>query len=201
MITVIPAFPEGVPDLEYNPYMMANLVSRLVLCPLALIACWVPFRLLQKNGEFAAAVLIATNFILVFYTLVNAAIFTHDDLPTMFQGEGWCDFHIFTWFPLSTVFGSSTCAIMRRLSQQVNLSRVTDFSAKERRNHIIKQCLIIFPVPLLQLALTPVVQAFRYTLYPVSGCDAAYDRNVILLVFFILPTPIYTAAACFHAGK
>jgi len=201
MITLVPAFPDGVPDPEYNPYMTANLVCRLVLCPIALVACWVPFRLLQKHGEFAAAVLTAANCILVLYTLINAAIWTHDDLPNMWNGEGWCDFHVYTWFPLSTIYGSSTCAIMRRLAQQVSLSRVTDLSAKERRNHIITQCLIIFPVALLQLALIPVVQLFRYSINPVSGCDAVYDRNVVLLVFFILPTPIYTVAACFHAGE
>jgi len=198
-VTLVPAYSDGVPDTEYNPNLMANLVARLVLCPIALLASWVPFRLLQKNGEFAAATMTATNWILVLIIFINAAIWNHDDIANMWPGEGWADFVVYTYFPLTTIYGACTCAITRRLAKQVDLSRVAGLTDKEKRNNLIVQILIIFPVALLQLALTPLVQETRYFLFPITGPTGWYQQNIVYFLFYMLPTPLYTLAASFHA--
>ncbi len=185
----------------YNASLTANLACRLILGPVALLASWVPFRLLWRNGELAAAVMTATNAILVLFLVVNAAIWHSGDQSHWWLGYGWCDIQMYTQFAMTTVYGACVCAIMRRLAKQVGLTRVAGLSATERRNRVLVQSLIIFPVPLLQVILTFLVQAQRYTIMPVNGCGKAYDPDVIYLVFFVLPSPVFTAFACYYACR
>jgi len=187
--------------VPYNANLTINLVFRLILGPAALVASWVPFQLLWRNGEFAAVVMTATNWILILFLVVNAAIWHDDDHARWWRGYGWCDIQMYCQFAMTTVYGACVCAIMRRLARQVGLTRVTRLSARERRNRTLVQILIIFPMPILQVALTYLVQSQRYTLMPVNGCGKAYDADALYLVFFVLPSPIFTAFACFYACK
>ncbi len=192
---------DGADQPPYDPGMTANLVCRLIFGPIARLASWVPFRVLWRHGEFAAAVMTATNWILVLFLVVNAAIWPDGDHDRWWLGYGWCDIQMYCQFAMSTIYGACVCAIMRRLAKQVGLSRVSDLSAKEKRNRVLVQSLIIFPVPLLQVVLTFLVQAQRYTIMPVNGCGKSYDPDVIYLIFFVLPSPIFTALACYYACK
>ncbi len=162
---------DGDSQPPYNTNLTINLVCRLVLGPIALLASWVPFRLLWRNGEFAAAVMTATNWILVLFLVVNAAIWRDDDHNHWWLGYGWCDIQMYCQFAMTTIYGACVCAIMRRLAKQVSLTRVAGLSARERRNRVLVQSLIIFPVPVLQVILTYLVQSQRYTLMPVNGAE------------------------------
>ncbi|EFX00552.1 a-pheromone receptor [Grosmannia clavigera kw1407] len=184
--------------LPITSSLLANLVLRLILGPLALLASCVPLRLLWKNGEFPACVFVASNWLTVLLVFINAAIWHDQDFDHWWLGYGWCDFQIYIQFALSTVYSASICAMMRRLSIQVSLNRVAGLSGAEKRRQLLVQMLIIFPVPLLQVIFTIFVQGQRYMLAPVNGCNKAYYGNAIYLVFFVLPSPIFTAAACYH---
>ncbi len=201
MNSTTPSAGDGASLPAFDPGMAANLVCRLVLGPLALVASWVPFRLLWRNGEFAACVLIVTNWILILFLVINAIIWHDDDPTNWWMGYGWCDLQMYCQFAMTTIYGASVCTIMRRLAKQVGLMRVSDLSSKERRNRILVQSLIIFPVPVLQVALTILVQSQRYTIMTINGCGKSYDGNVIYLIFFVLPSPLFTAAACVYACK
>lgn len=178
-----------------------NWICRLILGPLGLLFSWVPFYLLRRNGEFAACVMVATNWILIVYLYVNALIWHNEDIEASWGGQGWCDIQMYTQFAMTTIYSACVCAIMRRLAKSVGLERVTTLTAKERKNRIFVQSLIIFPAPIIQVILTPFVQGHPYTLMPVNGCGKAFDGNVIYLIFFVIPSPIYTAAACVYACK
>lgn len=184
--------------LPVTSSLLANVVLRLILGPLALLASWVPLRLLWKNGEFPACVFVANNWVFVLLVSINAAIWHDQDFDHWWLGYGWCDVQIYVQIALTTIYSASVCAIMRRLSMQVGLTRVGGLSGREKRSQLLVQMLIIFPVPLLQIILTIFVQGQRYMLAPVNGCNKAYYGNAVYLVFFLLPSPIFTAAACFH---
>ena len=184
-----------------DPSLTANCVCRLVFGSLALLASWIPFKLLRRNGEFAACVMVSVNWILVLFLVVNAAIWTSDDIETSWAGRGWCDIQMYGQFAMTTVYSACVCTIMRRLARQVGDLRTAGLSAREKRNRLFVESLITFPIPVLQVCLTPFVQAHPYTLMPVTGCGKALDGNVIYLMFYIVPSPIYTAAACIYACK
>ncbi|CAK7223447.1 a-factor receptor [Sporothrix eucalyptigena] len=180
------------------PSLVANVILRLILCPIALLLTWVPLRILWRNGEFPACTFVTNLWALILFVFVNAAIWHNQDFDSWWLGFGWCDMQAYVQYALVTLYSTSVCAIMQRLSSQVGLTRVTSLSSQEKRRRLLVQSLIIFPVPVLQIIITIFVQGQRYAIAPASGCANAYDPNAIFLVFFILPPLLFTIAACFH---
>lgn len=178
--------------------LVANDVLRLILCPLGVLLTWVPMRILWRNGEFPACIFVLNIWVLILFVFVNAIIWHNQNFDSWWLGYGWCDLQVFIDYAMVTLYSTSVCAIMQRLSSQVALTRVTGLSAREKRNRLLIQSLIIFPMPVLQVILTVFVQGQRYGIAPVSGCTTRYEPTVIFLVFFVLPPNIFTILACFH---
>ncbi|OAA55612.1 a-pheromone receptor [Niveomyces insectorum RCEF 264] len=185
-------------SLPVPPSLEANIVLRIVLAPLALLASWVPLTLLWKNGEFPACVYVANNMVMVVFIFVNACIWHNQDFDHWWHGFGWCDLQAYLQYALMSVYAASVCAIMRRLAQQVSVNRVTSLSPRERRHQLLVQALTIFTVPLLQIVLTVFVQGQRYGLVAANGCSNAYYPTPVFLVFFVLPGPLLTLVACYY---
>ncbi|EPE07283.1 pheromone receptor 1 [Ophiostoma piceae UAMH 11346] len=180
------------------PALVANVVLRLILCPLALLLTIVPLRMLWKNGEFPAVVFVLCTNIMTLFVFVNAAIWHNQDFDNWWLGYGWCDLQAYVDYSLTTAYSACVCAIMQRLSSQLGLTRVSSLSPRERRNQLILQAAIIFPVPVLQAAITIFVQGIRYAIIPGGGCTVQYNATPVVLVFFVLPPTIFTLIACFH---
>ncbi|KAL1889361.1 a-factor receptor [Sporothrix stenoceras] len=180
------------------PALVANVVLRLILCPIAILLTCVPLRLLWRNGEFPACVFVLNLWFLIIIVFVNAAIWHNQDFSSWWLGYGWCDLQAFVQYALVTIYSTSVCAIMQRLANQVGLTRVTGLSSREKRKRLIMQSLIIFPVPILQIIVTIFVQGQRYALTPASGCTNTYNATAVFLVFFILPPLFFTIIACYH---
>jgi hypothetical protein len=187
--------------LPTPPALVANVVLRLILCHIAILLTWIPLRLLWCNGEFPACVFVVNLWLLILFVFINAAIWHNQDFSGWWLGYGWCDLQAYVQYALVTVYSTSVCAIMQRLSNQVGLTRVTGLSSREKRKRLIAQSLIIFPVPILQIIVTIFVQGQRYGIAPASGCTNAYDATAVFLVFFILPPLLFTIVACFHTCK
>ncbi|CAK7268585.1 a-factor receptor [Sporothrix epigloea] len=184
--------------LPSPPSLVANDVLRLILCPLGILLTWVPLRILWRNGEFPACIFVLNVWVLILFVFVNAIIWHNQDFDSWWFGYGWCDLQVFTEYAMVTLYSTSVCAIMQRLSSQVALTRVTGLSAREKRNRVLVQSLIIFPLPLLQVILTVFVQGQRYGIAPASGCTTRYEPTIIFLVFFLLPPNFFTILACYH---
>ena len=184
--------------LPTPPSLIANVILRLVLCPIAILLTFVPVRILWRNGEFPACTYVANLWVLIFFVFVNATIWRNQDFDSWWLGYGWCDLQAYIQYAFVTLYSTSVCAIMQRLSSQVGLTRVTGLSTREKRRRLLVQSLIIFPVPVLQIIITVFVQGQRYALAPASGCTNAYTPTAVFLVFFILPPLLFTIAACFH---
>ncbi|KJR86408.1 pheromone a factor receptor [Sporothrix schenckii 1099-18] len=185
-------------SLPTSPTLVANIVLRLILCPIAIVLTWVPLRLLWRNGEFPACVFVINLWLLILFVFVNAAIWHNQDFSSWWLGYGWCDLQSFVQYAFVTVYSTSVCAIMQRLSKQVGLTRVTGLSPREKHKRLIAQSLIIFPVPFLQIILTIFVQGIRFGIAPASGCTNEYDAAALFLVFYILPPLLYTMVACYY---
>ncbi|CAK7236796.1 a-factor receptor [Sporothrix bragantina] len=185
-------------SLPTPPSLVANVILRLILCPIAIFLTWVPMRILWRNGEFPACTFVINLWLLILFVFVNAAIWHNQSFDSWWLGYGWCDMQAFIQYALVTLYSTSVYAIMQRLSSQVGLTRVTGLSFKEKRRRVLVHSLIIFPVPVLQILITIFVQGQRYAIAPASGCTNEYDANALFLVFFVLPPLLFTITACFH---
>lgn len=179
----------------------ANLAARVVLGLAANAAMAVPLRILYRHGEFAAAVFITTTMILNGFTIVHALVWRDDDTSAWWLGEGYCDAFPYVYFPLMMVYDTSIFAIMRHLAQQISLVRADAPTPRELRRRSIVQALVIFPLPLVQLAWMYPLTEHRYGLMTLSGCRWLPVDAWPLTVFFILMYPLYALGALYYASK
>lgn len=196
-----PSIARDIAGSDYDLGLTANLVCRVILGVLAILTCWVPMRLLWMAGELAATVFIIDVMLINFFQVVNSMIWHNDNTARWWHGAGWCDVQTYIALPLQALYGACVCAIMRHVANQVGLMRVNGPTASEKRRRNMVQALIIFPIPVLQIALTYPVLTSRYLLSTLEGCTVHLNVSWPTLVFFILPTPIYTIAAGAFAGK
>jgi pheromone a factor receptor len=108
---------------------------------------------------------------------------------------------MYTMLPIETFYAACFFTIMRNMATKVGMMRATGLSAKEKRSRNIREALIIFPFPLLQVILTYFVLAERFTVSTLIGCGNLYHKSWPYLVFFNIPTPVFTVMAVFYASK
>ncbi|VBB86891.1 Putative pheromone receptor [Podospora comata] len=188
------------PDEPYTyPSLQVNLFFRVFLGLVSLFITWVPARLLFRSGEFAGTVLCVITMILNFFAVVNALIWRDDNVEEWFAGYGWCDIQTYLKFALDTAFNICLFEIMRGLASKVAMNRATALTSKERRRNRIISAAVIFTVPAVQMILTYFVAVGRYNVSTLVGCGVYYFPNWVFLVFFILPTPIFSIGAAIMA--
>jgi pheromone a factor receptor len=183
-----------------NTSMEINLFFRVFLGLVANIAYWVPMRVLWKNGEFAASVWCVINMILNVYYVVNALIWRNDNVQTWFDGRGWCDLQIYTVYPFQTIYAACVFTIMHNLATKVGMMRATSLSSSEKRRRNIREALILFIIPLLQVIMTYFVLEQRFNVATLIGCRNIYHRNWVYVIIFNFPIPIFTILAVFFSS-
>ncbi|KAK8114839.1 a-pheromone receptor PreA [Apiospora kogelbergensis] len=179
--------------------LRANLVCRVIFAVFGTLLCWVPFRLLLRNGEFAAVVFVVGVVITNLFTIVNSLLWRNDYWDLWYDGTGWCDLQVWLQGPLQTIYAASIFAIMRHLAQQVGLMRVATLSPKEKRRRNLIQALIIFPMPLVQLAFTWFDLAQRYIIATLVGCTATYDASWPKMLVYTVPPVLFAMGSVPYA--
>ncbi|KAI0131609.1 pheromone A receptor-domain-containing protein [Hypoxylon sp. NC0597] len=178
-----------------NPSLQANLVFRVLLAIIGTILCIVPFRLLWRNGDFAAVVLITVVALMNFFTVLNSLIWNSDNWDNWWKGTGLCDIEVYLWTPLQTIYAGAIFAIIRQLAQQVKLARTSELSRKERSRRVLIQAAIIFPIPLIQLLFTWFDLAQRYNIGAVIGCMVVFDNSWPRFIVYDAPSPLFVFAS------
>lgn len=184
-----------------TPSLTANLVFRVFLAVLVNLGCWVPLKHLHRHGEFAASVLVYSVVISNTLTLVNSLIWSNNDTREWWRGNVWCDIHPYIYQPALSVYTTSIVAIMHNLAQQVGLLRASPLTVLEKRRRTWIQALIIFPLPVIQMAWIYPLARQRYVIGTLKGCMWTSHLNWPFLIFFLLPTPILALVSGFYSGK
>lgn len=186
--------------LAPNPTLVANLVLRILLSVIGILACWVPLRLLFKHGEFAAVVFIVNVCIIDLMTILNSIIWPTDDQRTWWDGQGYCDIQVYLKVPMNTIYAACVFAIVYHLAEQVRITRaVRDRREKIRRN--LLQAAFIFPVPIIQGILTYFTLSNRYVIGTLIGCYPLFDSSWPKFIAFDIPPAIYGFLSVPYASK
>ncbi|KAM0214568.1 hypothetical protein ACHAPA_001044 [Fusarium lateritium] len=180
------------PGTITTPSLTINLVSRVLLAIIANLACIVPLKNLYRNGEFAAVVFIANIQWANLDTIINALIWRNDDTSKWWSGEGFCDLNPYYTSFTNALFGTCLLAIMRNLAQQVGLLRANPLTVNERRRRNLVQALIMFPLPLLQVAWVWPLTTQRYAVATLAGCSWVAWPSWPYMVFFVI-APVVVA--------
>lgn len=189
------------PDTITSPSLTANLLMRVILGIFANIVCLVPLKHLYRNGEFAAVVFIVNIEIKNLDTIVNALLWRNDDVDSWWAGYGLCD--VIPYIRNFTIVLFCTCllAIMRNLAQQVGLMRANPLTVREKRKRNLVQALIMFPLPILQMAWIWPLTAQRYVIGTLVGCSWISYPAWPYVIFFILVPVIVSLITTGYASK
>ncbi|RYO95111.1 hypothetical protein DL763_003809 [Monosporascus cannonballus] len=188
-----------------NPKLLANLVARVLLAILGTCLCWVPLRLLARNGEFAAVVLTAAVCVLNLATVVNSLLWRSDDWRSWPSGRGLCDLEVYLLQPLNTAYAAAVFALVWRLAGRVRPATALPAPAAAsrpralRRRAVVVQALVIFSVPLVQVAFTWFDIAQRFVVATLVGCSAVYDNSWPKVLVFDVPPAAFAVAAVPYA--
>ncbi|KAI0480204.1 pheromone A receptor-domain-containing protein [Xylariaceae sp. FL0804] len=182
------------PHLD-NRALVANLVCRVLLASIGIVLCWVPFRLLHRNGEFAAVVLIVDVAVMNLFTVVNSLIWRSDDLASWWSGRGLCDLEVYLSAPLQTIYAASIFTVMHHLADRVKAPRVKPLDNREKTRKHLVQAAMIFPVPIVQLVFTWFDLAQRYVVGTLVGCSAVYDSSWPKAIVYDIPAAAFAILA------
>jgi len=197
-----PSFPDFYPRHPTDPAQVtANVACRIILGILANLSIWVPLRILYRHGEFAAVVLMSSTMLLNILTIVNALIWRNDDTSSWWLGYGYCDVFPYVYNPLLMVYNTSIFAIMRHLADKISLMRADSPSVREMRRRNLIQALIIFPVPVVQMAWMYPLALHRYAIFALTGCTWMPFGSWPLLVFVILPSPLFAFGTVYYGSE
>lgn len=189
------------PTIYTTPSLTINLVCRVFFGILANLVCLIPLQLLYRNGEFAAVVFILNVELENLRNIVNALIWRNDDMESWWPGYGLCDVDAFLHNFCISIFSTCLLAIMRNLAIQVGSLRANPPSRKEKRRRNIIQALIIFPLPLMQVAWTYPLAKQRYYVGTLIGCYWPDATTWPSIVFEILPQAIVSLITAGYASK
>ncbi|KAI1094418.1 pheromone A receptor-domain-containing protein [Rostrohypoxylon terebratum] len=188
-------------DLRFAPNagLTVNLSFRVILSIIGTVFCWVPFRLLWRNGDFAAVVLIIDVALMNLFTVLNSLIWNSDNWDKWWLGTGLCDVEVYLWMPLQTIYAGAILAIIRQLAYQVKLTRASQLSRSERKVRAIQQAAIIFPFAGFQLVFTWFDLAQRYNIGTLIGCIASYDNSWPRFIVYDTPPTVFVMACVPYA--
>ncbi|KAM0505051.1 hypothetical protein ACHAP8_002446 [Fusarium lateritium] len=179
------------PGTTTTTSLTANLVCRVLFSIIANLACIVPLKNLYRNGEFAAVVFIANIELANLDTIINALIWRDDDTSKWWSGQGFCDVSPYYTNFLNALFGTCLLAIMRNLAQQVGLLRANPLSVQEKRRRNLVQALIMFPLPIMQIAWVWPLTTQRYAVATLAGCSwIAWPAWPYMTFFVIAPVVV-----------
>ncbi|KAI0380962.1 pheromone A receptor-domain-containing protein [Hypomontagnella monticulosa] len=173
---------------QLNPGLMANMIFRVLLAIIGTSLCWVPFRLLRRNGDFAAVVLIAVVAIMNLFTVVNSLIWRNDDWDHWWDGVGLCDVEVYLMTPLETVYAAAIFSIVRQVSNHLKLESV---APPDRKKRAIAQAGVIFTFPIIQLGFTWFDLSSRYAIGTLVGCVVTFDNSWPKFLFYDSPAPLF----------
>lgn len=165
------------------------------------ILCVAPmfWQLSQRN--IAAGSLILWMIFLNFFNSINPLIWPRDNIHEWWDGKGLCDVEVRIQVGAVVALAACAAVLARRLSNVMDTRNIRIVPSK--RSVLIERAIEIgfcWVYPAILMLTYYIVQPFRYFLFGISGCVAAYDSSWPSLVVVWIWGCITTLIAGFYSG-
>lgn len=165
------------------------------------ILCVAPmfWQLSQRN--IAAGSLMLWMIFLNFFNSINPIIWPRDNMEDWYNGEGLCDIQVRIQVGAVVALAACAAVLARRLCNVMDTRNIT--IAPSRKSVIVERIIEIgccWVYPAILMITYYVVQPFRYFLFGISGCVAAYDSSWPSLAVVWIWGCLTTLVAGFYAG-
>ncbi|KAJ4302857.1 a-factor receptor [Kalmusia sp. IMI 367209] len=191
--------PSNTTEDSYPLYPQA--VALPILAFPAWILCILPMVWHFSQRNIAAGSLILWMIVLNFFNSINPIIWPNDNMANWWNGEGLCDIEVHVQVGAVVALAACTAVIARRLANVMDTSNITMVSSQ--RSVLIEKLLEIgfcWVYPIIMMITYYIVQPFRYFLFGISGCVAAFSSSWPSLVVVWMWGCITTLVAAFYAG-
>ncbi|KAI1658196.1 pheromone A receptor-domain-containing protein [Daldinia decipiens] len=180
-------------DWKHTPNVgiQVNLVLRVLFAIIGTGLCWPPLRTLWHYVDLPGVTLIIVVALMNLFAVLNAMIWSNDNWDDWWDGKGLCDVQVYLSTPMKTIYAATIFVTVYELSQKFDASRVIILNSRQDRNRELKQALVIFVVPFIQLVMTYFTLSQRYKVGTLVGCIAEYDNSWPKIIFFDVPNPIF----------
>ncbi|KAI0180195.1 pheromone A receptor-domain-containing protein [Hypoxylon sp. FL1284] len=188
--------------LAPNPGLQANLALRVILAAISTVLCWVPLRLLLRNGDTSAVALLGVTAVLNLFAVINALAWRSDAWDGWWDGAGLCDVEVYLQAPLYTAYAASVFSVVYRLAARLRLrpaSPVAGGPRRARARAALLQAAVIVPVPVFQLLFTYFGISQRYKVGTLVGCMPVYDVSWPRVLVYEIPNPLFVFASIPYA--
>ncbi|KAI0847929.1 pheromone A receptor-domain-containing protein [Daldinia vernicosa] len=186
---------DGSADVDWkhtpNIGIQINLVLRVVFAIIGTGLCWPPLRTLWRYNDLPGVSLIIVVAIMNFFAVLNAMIWSQDNWDDWYDGQGLCDVQAYLSTPMKTIYAATIFVTVYELAQKFDVRRAILLNSREDKFRELKQALIIFLVPFIQLVMTYFTISQRYKIGTLIGCIAEYDNNWLKIIVFDVPIPIF----------
>ncbi|TAQ90611.1 hypothetical protein B7494_g1076 [Chlorociboria aeruginascens] len=190
------------PGSTVDTQVLGNAIALPLFAAVGILITIVPLRSLYRVKNIAACTLIITAMVLNIMTFVNALIWPTDNFDTWWKGVGLCDVEVAVRTPLFTLVTSSTMCITRLLARALDTDNAMLHETKAMRlRTLMIECLLVFTIPVLEVALHYLIQAQRFEVATIYGCADILDYSWPTLVIMHIWPPIFAIATCFYASK
>lgn len=180
-----------------------NAILLPTFAALAIVANYVPLRLLLRVKKVAASTLVIVLMIQNAFSFINAIIWPNDNVETWFSGVGLCDVEVAIRSPVSTLLTSCSAYISWDLAKALDTDnpRTLHEPRKARRRRIAIELIFCFAIPVLQIPLQYIVQMNRYAIVTVFGCTSFVDNSWPTVVIIAIWPSIFALLNAYFASK
>lgn len=185
-----------------DPY---KLYPQAVALPILAFPSWILcispmfWHLSQRN--IAAGSLIFWLILLNFFNSINPLIWPRDNLEEWYNGAGLCDIEVRIQVGASVALAACTAVIARRLANVMDTRNI--IVAPSKRSVLVEKILEIgfcWVYPAILMITYYIVQPFRYYIFGISGCTAAFDSSWPSLAIVWVWGCLTTLVAAFYSG-
>jgi pheromone a factor receptor len=165
------------------------------------ILCISPMLWHLSQRNIAAGSLIFWIMLLNFFNSINPLIWPRDNMEEWYNGAGLCDIQVRIQVGASVALSACTAIIARRLANVMDTRNI--IVAPSKRSVLIEKALEIgfcWVYPIILMITYYIVQPFRYYIFGISGCTAAYDSSWPSLAIVWVWGCITTLVAAFYSG-
>ena len=177
---------------ENDPYYTSVAGSSVVLIVCSFFALLLSLPALvwhTKNRSLPAASLVFWIVLENLFNIINAIVWSDDNLITWWPGYGYCDLEIKLDIAGSLGLLGSLACMMRALAAALDTDNARlMLTTAQRSRQIALDIIYCIALPLCLAALHFVVQPFRYYVAAIAGCVPVFDPSWLsLTVFYIWP--------------
>ncbi|WEW56429.1 a-factor receptor [Emydomyces testavorans] len=183
--------------LERSPEGVALSATAL----LSLLFCIPPLVWHSRNKNFPAVCLTVWVIIANVYNFVNPFIWPTDDIPSWWNGHGYCDIQAKLITGAGVGLAGPLACIFRSLAKVLDTDRATLMPSKgEKRRTLAFDITFCVIIPIFVMSIHYIIQENRYFIYAIVGCMPSYVSSWPSTIVGYMWPPLILTVAAVYAG-